>query len=113
MYIISDYDNDEDYEYLGDLSSMTDGRDGCRGALAIVHKPIGSPLSSGHTRTFMAMNYVNTWSAFRRREITSVEVWGTCPWRLYRQKRFRGTYKTLRPGFSSHVSFLPKSIAQI
>ena len=90
---------------------MTDGRDGCRGALAIVHKPINNPLET-KTRTFRAANYRNTWGVFRRREITFVEVWGTCPWRLYPQRKFRGEYMSLRPGFSSSLSFLPKSIAQ-
>ena len=109
----SDFDNDEDYQYLGDLSSMTDGRDGCRGALAIIHMPESQPLSTGYTRTFKATNYRNTWRLFRRRSVARVEVWGTCPWRLYTGKWFRGEYKSLNPGFKSHIDFAPKSIAQL
>ena len=114
MYIISDYDNDEDYEYLGAyVSGMREGRDGCIGLLAITHKPLGDPLSRGQTSTFVPMSYRNTWNLFRRHEITLVEVWGTCPWRLYPERNFGGRYKSLRSGYSSHVPFLPKSIAQI
>ena len=111
--IYSGFDNDEDYEYLSDVSSMTDGRNGCRGALAIKHIPIREPYSSGYTRTFRATNYLNTWRVFRRQTIQAVEVWGTCPWRIYSQRRFRGRIQSLQPGFSSHVSFIPGSIAQI
>jgi len=108
-----DFDNDEDYEYLGDISSMSDGRNGCRGALAIKHVPIRESGSTGYTRTFRATNYRNTWRVFRRRTIRMVEVWGTCPWRIYSQTRFRGIYQSLLPGFSSHLNFKPGSIAQL
>ena len=92
---------------------MTDGRDGCTGALAIKHVPIRYPNSSGYTRTFRATNYLNTWRVFRRQTIQAVEVWGTCPWRIYSQRRFRGSFQSLLPGFSSHVNFIPGSIAQL
>jgi len=108
-----DFDNDEDYEYLGDLSSMTDGRNGCRGALAIIHVPISNPYSSGYTRTFKPTNYRNTKRAFRRRTVSRVEVWGTCSWRIYPNRRFRGRYQVLNPTFNSHVNFVPHSIAQL
>ena len=92
---------------------MTDGRNGCRGALAIIHMPRSRPQSIGFTRTFKATNYRNTWRLFRRRSVARVEVWGTCPWRLYTGKWFRGEYKSLNPGFKSHIDFAPKSIAQL
>jgi len=109
-----DFDTDEDDEYLGDLISMSDGRNGCRGALAIFHMPQRQSRSIGtHTRTFKPTNYRNTWRLFRRRSVARVEVWGTCSWRLYHGKFFRGGYLPLRPGSNNHVNFGPKSIAQL
>ena len=94
---------------------MTDGRNGCRGALAIIHMPLSDPYSSGYTRTFKATNYRNTRRVFRRRTISRVEVWGTCSWRLYPRRRFRPSneYIALNPGFNAHIDFVPYSIAQL
>lgn len=108
-----DFDRDEDSEYLGDLSTMTNGRNGCRGALAIIHVPETDPDNSGYMRTFRATNYWNLRRAFRRRRVQSVEVWGTCSWRLFPRRRFRGAPVYLNPGFNGHVNFRPYSIAQL
>ena len=106
-------DNDEDYERQSDLTSTAIGRNGCRGTLAIIHKPINDPLDSGYTRTFEPRSFRNTWRVFRRRSIERVDVYGRCGWSLYPLSRFRGQPVRLNPGFGGHVNFIPKSIAQL
>ena len=111
--MIPDFSNDDDSDYIGDLEQMTEGTNGCRGSLAIIHSMTGPQNTDQRTRTFRPYNYKNIIRLFRRRQIARVEVWGNCPWRLYRQRRFRGAYVTLQPGFSSHLNMIPRSIAQL
>jgi len=105
---------ENDDEGLNDcLTCLTPGRNGCRGLLSIIHSPTSDTSGPLTTRTFQPASYKNTGRVFRRRTIQIVEVSGTCSWRLYPQKRFRGAYRNLTSGFRSHVPFVPFSIVQI
>ena len=112
-FFVLEFENDDDDDELGDVTQTAPGRNGCHGLLAIVHSLASDPSGDLTTRTFAPASYRNTERVFRRRSIQIVEVSGTCSWRLYPQRRFRGTYTTLTSGFRSHVRFTPLSIAQI
>ena len=110
-FFVLEFDTD-DFECLIGMT-FASGRNGCRGSLRIIHSLAGDTNGPLSTRTFQPASYENTGSVFRGRSIQIVEVRGTCSWRLYPQRRFRGGYTTVTSGFRSHVPFVPFSIVQI
>jgi len=84
----------------------------CAGKLKVHHQPQKSTDSKERRiLNFSPRHYENVRRAFRRREITKVEVDGNCYWKVYSQVNFQGSVDVLFPGFNSALQFNPNSIS--